>query len=127
MNFAKPKRVFDALLRDKAQALLVFPEARTLEQSKLIADFGKRHRLPSIFGWKEYVGDGGLMSYGPDRDETFRSIARYVDKIIKGTKPADLPVEQPMRFELLFNLKTAKQIGVTIAPNVLVRANRVIR
>ena len=67
------------------------------------------------------------MSYGPDRDETFRSIARYVDKIIKGTKPADLPVEQPMRFELLFNLKTAKQIGVTIAPNVLVRANRVIR
>ncbi len=123
MNFAKPKRVFDALLRDKAQALLVFPEARTLEQ----VDCRLRQTASFAEYFCEYVEDGGLMSYGPDRDETFRSIARYVDKIIKGTKPADLPVEQPMRFELLFNLKTAKQIGVTIAPNVLVRANRVIR
>jgi putative ABC transport system substrate-binding protein len=92
-----------------------------------IVDFATKRRLPSMLGWKEYVEAGGLMSYGPNRDESFRRIAVYVDKILKGTKPADLPAELPIRFELVINLKTAKQIGLTIPPNVLARADKVIR
>jgi putative ABC transport system substrate-binding protein len=80
-----------------------------------------------MFGWKEFVEAAGLMAYGPNRDESFKRIAVHVDKILKGTKPADLPVELPARFELVINLKTAKQIGLTIPPNVLARADRVIR
>jgi putative ABC transport system substrate-binding protein len=92
-----------------------------------IVDLAAKRRLPSMFGWKEYVEAGGLMSYGPNRDESFRRIAVYVDKVLKGTKPADLPVELPKRFEFVINLKTAKDIGVTITPNVLARADKVIR
>ena len=92
-----------------------------------IIDFATKRRLPSMLGWKEYVEAGGLMSYGPNRDESFRRIAVYVDKILKGTKPADLPVELPRRFELVINLKTAKDMGVTITPNVLARADKVIK
>jgi ABC-type uncharacterized transport system substrate-binding protein len=80
-----------------------------------------------VFGFREYVQGEGLMSYGPSREEPQRRIAVYVDKILKGAKPADLPVEHPTKFELVFNLKTAKQIGLTIPPNVLVRADRVIK
>jgi hypothetical protein len=85
------------------------------------------HRLPAIYFSKEYVDVGGLMSYGVDFDDLFRQSAHYVDKILKGTKPADLPVEQPTKFELVINLSTAKQIGLTIPPNVLTRADKVIR
>jgi len=83
--------------------------------------------LPAIYTQGNYVASGGLMSYGPDRAEPFRRAAVYVDKILKGAKPADLPVEQPKKFEFIVNLKAAKQIGLIIPPNVLARADRVIR
>jgi putative ABC transport system substrate-binding protein len=94
---------------------------------KQIADLAAKHRLPAIFERGDYVDSGGLMSYGPDRAESYRRAAVMVDKILKGRKPADLPVEQPTKFEFIINLKTAKQIGITIPPNVLVRADRVIK
>jgi putative ABC transport system substrate-binding protein len=118
---------YDAISKQNVNGLLVFPEGVTLANRMGIVDFAAKRRLPSMLGWKDYVEAGGLMSYGPNRDESYRRIAVYVDKILKGTKPADLPVELPMRFELVINLKTAKQIGVTIAPNVLARADKVIK
>ena len=89
--------------------------------------FVAKNRLPAIFGVADIAEAGGLMSYGPDYTEHFRRLAIYVDKILKGAKPADLPVEQPTKFEFVINLKTAKQIGLTIPPNVLARADKVIR
>jgi putative tryptophan/tyrosine transport system substrate-binding protein len=86
-----------------------------------------KQRLPSLFGWGDYVEAGGLMSYGPNHNALWRRLAVYADKILKGTKPADLPVELPTKFELVINLKTAKQIGLTMPANVLARADRVIR
>ena len=118
---------YDAISKQNASGLLVFPEGVTLANRLGIIDFAAKRRLPSMLGWKEYVEAGGLMSYGPNRDESFRRIAVYVDKILKSTKPADLPVELPIRFELVINLKAAKQIGLTISPNVLARADKVIR
>jgi putative tryptophan/tyrosine transport system substrate-binding protein len=119
---------FEAVSSQHANALLVFPDALTIAHRVGIAEFAAKSRLPSMFGWKEYVEAGGLMSYGPNLQDMFgQRIAVYVDKILKGAKPADLPVEQPTKFELVINLKTAKQIGLTIPPNVLARADRVIR
>ena len=118
---------YEAISKQNVNGLLVFPEAVTLANRLGIVDFATKRRLPSMLGWKEYVGAGGLMSYGPNRDESFRRIAVYVDKTLKGTKPADLPVELPTKFELVINLKTAKDIGVTVTPNVLARADKVIR
>ena len=92
-----------------------------------IASFAQKNRLPSIYAQKKYVDAGGLMSYGPSTPDMHRRAATYVDKILKGTKPADLPVERPRKFELVINLKTAKQIGLTIPPNVLARADTVIK
>jgi len=92
-----------------------------------IANLGSQARLPVMYSSSFFVTAGGLMYYGPEITEQFRRAAIYVDKILKGTKPADLPVEQPSKFEFIINLKTAKQIGLTISPNVLVRADRVIR
>ena len=90
-------------------------------------DLAAKNRLPAMYPLADYVTAGGLMSYGVNDLDLFRRAATYVDKILKGTKPADLPVEQPMKFEFIINLKAAKQIGLTIPPNVLVRADRVIR
>jgi putative ABC transport system substrate-binding protein len=94
---------------------------------KRIADFALKSRLPSVYGNKEAVDAGGLMSYGANREDSDRRVAYFVDKILKGAKPADLPVEQPTKFELVINLIAAKQIGLTIPPNVLARADRVIK
>ena len=88
---------------------------------KSIADLAVNHRLPTIFERADFVASGGLMSYAPERADSFKRAAMMVDKILKGAKPADVPVEQPTKFELVINLKTAKQIGLTIPPNVLAR------
>jgi putative tryptophan/tyrosine transport system substrate-binding protein len=117
----------EATIRDNANALLAFPDPVTSAHREQMAEFAAKQRLPSVFGWSEYVEAGGLMSYGPDHDALWSRLAVYVDKILKGAKPADLPVEQPTKFELVINLKTAKQIGLTIPSNVLARADKVIR
>src|SRR5207245_1727754 len=92
-----------------------------------IASFAQKNRLPSMYAQREYVDAGGLMSYGPSGSDTFRRAAIYVDKILKGAKPADLPVEQPTKFELVINLKTAKTLGLTIPQSVIRRADEVIQ
>jgi putative tryptophan/tyrosine transport system substrate-binding protein len=94
---------------------------------KRIADFALKNRLPSMYSNRVAVDAGGLMYYGADLADSYRRVAYYVDRILKGAKPADLPVEQPTKFELVINQKTAKQIGLTIPPNVLARADRVIK
>jgi putative ABC transport system substrate-binding protein len=90
-------------------------------------DFAEKNRLPAIYPWREYAEDGGLMSYATNLSDLHRRAATYVDKILKGAKPAELPVELPKKFEFIINLKAAKQIGLTIPPNVLARADKVIK
>jgi putative ABC transport system substrate-binding protein len=98
-----------------------------IANQKRIAGFALKSRVPSMYIYREAVEAGGLMYYGADQAESYRRVAYFVDRILKGAKPADLPVEQPMKFELVFNLKTAKQIGVTIPQSLLYRADKVIR
>jgi putative tryptophan/tyrosine transport system substrate-binding protein len=121
------ENVFEAAKRSGVQAVLAHPSAFVTTNRARIIELAAEHRLPVIFGGAEAAEAGGLMSYGPDIVENYRRAAVYVDKILKGTKPADLPVQQPMKFEFVINLKAAKQIGLTIPPNVLARADRVIR
>jgi putative ABC transport system substrate-binding protein len=118
---------FRSAATERANALLVLPGGFLGFHRKRIADLAAKGRLPTMFGRPEAVEDGGLMAYGATSVNEFRRAATFVDKILKGAKPADLPVEQPTKFELVINLKTAKQIGVTIPQNVLARADRVIR
>ena len=93
----------------------------------IVSDFALKNRLPTIFGAREFVAAGGLMSYGANVPELFRRAAVYVDKILKGARPEDLPIEQPTKFELIVNLKTAKALGLTIPPSVLIRADQVVQ
>jgi putative tryptophan/tyrosine transport system substrate-binding protein len=118
---------FRAATQWRADAFLVLGSPLLLSHRSQVAEFAAKTRLPAIFYTTEFVEDGGLMSYGVAVADLFRRSAYYVDKILKGSKPADLPVEQPTKFELVVNLKTAKQIGLTIPPNVLARADRVIK
>jgi putative ABC transport system substrate-binding protein len=118
---------FKAALRKRAQALIPSGEPLINTQLKRIVEFAAKNRLPAMYAGPEVVDAGGLMSYAPNYTDQYRRAAVYVDKILKGAKPADLPVEQPTKFEFVINLKTAKQIGLTIPPNVLARADRVIR
>jgi putative ABC transport system substrate-binding protein len=118
---------FRAASKGRADAVLVLASPIVRDQSTQIADLAAKNRLPAMYSNSEYVETGGLMSYAADIVAMFRRAATYVDKILKGAKPADLPVEQPTKFELIINLKAAKQIGVTIPPNVLARADKVIK
>jgi putative ABC transport system substrate-binding protein len=122
---------FDSAFREMKKlapnALIVLQDSLTFTHRKQIVDFAAKSRLPAIYGLTESVEAGGLIAYGPNRADLYRRAATYVDKILKGAKPADLPVEQPKKFELVINLKAAKQIGLTIPPNVLARADKVIR
>jgi putative ABC transport system substrate-binding protein len=118
---------FQAARKGRADAVLVLISPVIFSQRKQLVDLAVESRLPAIYPWPEFVEDVGLMSYGVRVTDLDRHAATYVDKILKGAKPADLPVEQPTKFEFIINLKTAKQIGLTIPPNVLARADRVIR
>jgi ABC-type uncharacterized transport system substrate-binding protein len=118
---------FRAASKERADAALVLPSAVFNSHRTQIADLAVKGRLPAIYPRQEFVEDGGLMSYGMSLTDLSRRAATYVDKILKGAKPADLPVEQPTKFEFIINLKAAKQIGLTIPPNVLARADKVIK
>jgi putative ABC transport system substrate-binding protein len=113
--------------KGRADAILVLTSPVFLSQRTRTAELAVKSRLPATYPWPENVEDGGLMTYSVSITDLFRRAASYVDKILKGDKPADLPVEQPKKFEFVINLKAAKQIGLTIPPNVLARADRVIR
>ncbi|MDH3443670.1 MAG: ABC transporter substrate-binding protein, partial [Deltaproteobacteria bacterium] len=118
---------FSAISRERAEAILVASSAVNNKYQTRIIDFAAKKRLPAMYARSEFVDAGGLMSYGADLPHLYRRAAIYVDKLLKGAKPADLPVEQPTKFEFVINLKAAKQIGLTIPPNVLARADRVIK
>jgi putative ABC transport system substrate-binding protein len=120
-------QAFAAMIQERPDALVVISDALVTVNRKRILDFAAKNRLPAMYTRRVYAEDGGLMAYGPSFDEMFRRAAAYVDRILKGTKPADLPVEQPTRFELVVNLKTARTLGLTIPQSILVRADDVIR
>jgi putative ABC transport system substrate-binding protein len=121
------EKVFAALSKERLDGLYVPPGPLHTTNRNRIVDFALKSRLPSIYSNSEFVDAGGLMSYGADIADSYRRVAYFVDRILKGAKPADLPVEQPTKFELVINLKTAKQIGVTIPQSVLYRADKVIK
>jgi putative ABC transport system substrate-binding protein len=121
------ERVFNAQSKKRSDGLYVMGSALMNTNQKRIVAFALRSRLPSMYNNREFVDDGGLMSYGADLADSYRRVAYFVDRILKGAKPADLPVEQPKKYELVINLKTAKQIDLTISPNLLARADRLIK
>jgi len=118
---------FRAAVKGRAQALITLRNPLIISQQQRIAELAAKNRLPAVYDDREFVEAGGLMSYGTNLADLYRRAATYVDKILKGAKPADLPVEQPTKFEFIINLKAAKQIGLTIPPNVLARADKVIK
>ena len=126
-TLAEIERAFADMPKVRPNALLVLQSPLMTLNSKKIVELALKQRLPGMYPTRQFAEEGGLMAYGPLIGDLYRSAATYVDKILKGTKPADLPVEQPQKFEFIINLKTAKQIGLTISPNVLARADKVIR
>jgi len=118
---------FQTSKRKKVSAIMTTSNRSFFAQRKRIVELATKHRLPAIYFQKEFVDDGGLMSYGADYIDLYRRTAHYVDKILKGAKPADLPVQQPTKFEFVVNLKAEKQIGLTLSPEFLSRANQVIK
>ena len=117
---------FGIMTRKRADALIVLPDAVLNSERSRIVELAASHKLPAIYAFREFVAIGGLMSYGADLNDLFRRAATYVDKILKGAKPADLPVEQPTKFELVVNLKTARALGLTLPPVLLAGADEVI-
>jgi putative ABC transport system substrate-binding protein len=117
---------FSDMTRARAGALTVWGTPMFFTERRRLADLAAKNRLPAVYLVREFVDAGGLMAYGPIQADMNRRAATYVDKILKGAKPADLPVEQPTKFELVINLKTAKALGITIPQSVLLRADRVI-
>jgi putative ABC transport system substrate-binding protein len=118
---------FSAMTRERADALIAFSDPSIVFHGRRVADLAAKSRLPAVYASREVVDAGGLMSYGPSISDMFRRAAVYVGKILKGAKPADLPMEQPTKFELVINLKTAKALGLTIPQSLLARADGVIR
>jgi putative ABC transport system substrate-binding protein len=119
-------KALETVRRAQPEAMVVFPEGATMANRVALARFAITHRVPSMFGWSEYAEAGGLMSYGASQRETHMRLATYVDKILKGARPADLPIEQPTTFELVVNAATAKTLGLTMPQSLLLRADRVI-
>lgn len=118
---------FAAIRRDRAEALIVFIDSMTLSRKAAIVAFAARERLPAIYQWRDFVHAGGLMSYGPNAEHEWRQAAGFVDKILRGARPAELAVEQPTRFELALNVGTARALGVSLPQSLLLRADEVIR
>ncbi|HYE91997.1 MAG TPA: ABC transporter substrate-binding protein, partial [Terriglobales bacterium] len=116
----------DAIRRDRPDGLVVLPDAYLRTFESRILDLATRMRVPAIYGNRQYVDAGGLMAYGPDFRENFRRAATYVDRILKGASPRDLPVERPTRFELVLNAKTARSLGLTIPQSLLLQSDRII-
>jgi putative ABC transport system substrate-binding protein len=125
-NAAGLEAVFASVVRDGAKALIIVSTARLFSDRKRLCELAVKHRLPTVVGLREYAEAGALASYGTDYPDLFRRAATYVDKILKGAKPGDLPIDQPTKFELVINLKTAKALGLTIPPSLLQRADQVI-
>jgi putative ABC transport system substrate-binding protein len=121
------EHAFASFTKARAQGLIVLPHAIMTERRMRIVDLAAKHRLPGMYPFREFAEAGGLMSYGPNLPDSFRRAATYVDKILKGAKPADLPVQQPMRFELVLNMKTAKSLGIKFPPTIMVRTDQVIQ
>jgi len=119
-------RAFSDITRARADALTVLTSGMFIGERRRLVDLAAKNRLPAVYAWRVFVDAGGLMAYGPDLAVLFRLAATYVDKILKGTKPGDLPVEQPTKFELVINLKTANALGLTFPPSLLARADQVI-
>lgn len=117
---------FDAMVREHAEALVVLSDSFMTVHRASLAGLAAKHRLPALYGHNLYTEAGGLMSYGPSVPDLLRGAAAYVDKILKGAKPAELPVQQPTKFDLIINIKTAKELGLEIPPALLARANEVI-
>ena len=123
---ADVKAALDAMPRDHIDGVVAFSSALIMSQRNGIAEFAVKHRIPTISSWEDFAIDGNLMTYGPNLQDSGRHVATYVDKILKGAKPADLPVEQPRTPQLVINLKTARALGLTIPPSLLLRADRVV-
>jgi len=119
-------KAFDAIVEQKPDALIIDTDALILSHRRSILEFAAVHGVPAMYGLREFVDEGGLISYGPSPFDIWRRVAGYVDKILKGAKPADLPVQQPTKFELVVNLKTANELGLTIPPSILARVDEVI-
>jgi putative ABC transport system substrate-binding protein len=125
-NAADIERAFDTLVRQSDGGLVLPPDITTLTHRDLIVALAARHRLPAVYAFRVFVTTGGLMSYGTDQVEMFGQTASYIDRILRGAKPADLPVQAPTKYETVLNLKTAKALGLTVPPGPLVAADEVI-